>query len=337
MAYYPKYNKRQGKPKAFIGAAVALAPAVIEGVKGISNLVKGSKRAKASKSALEDFDTESLQLRKSKSLQKLVNQPISQEYIEGLEESRASDTASAMSALSRDPRNTLAGVAGLGRQASKERLALLGMQDKAKTSALTALAKEEDKIDKNRAGLAAQELKGIKGEVVAAEKKKMAGIDGIGGALMSGLGTANNLWGNSGNNSSTGSRKYTQEQMDELKRVEDEFTINKDGGKIAEDGGVTPGEFDHDTNPIDLVQDGEKIGEATGGELILPPDDVQAIEEALNSEDKDAAFELMKELVAKYKDNEMSQNEAPQEAQEGGYLGKVKSRMGSLLKSSIKY
>ena len=40
----------------------------------------------------------------------------------------------------------------------------------------------------------------------------------------------------------------------------------------AEQGAkVTPGEFSHDTNPIDIVQEGTKIGEMTGGEYIFNP------------------------------------------------------------------
>lgn len=39
----------------------------------------------------------------------------------------------------------------------------------------------------------------------------------------------------------------------------------KDGGM------VTGGKFDHKTNPIDIVQKGRKIGEMTGGEVILNP------------------------------------------------------------------
>jgi len=42
----------------------------------------------------------------------------------------------------------------------------------------------------------------------------------------------------------------------------------KKGMKIKE----TPGEFSHKTNPIDLVRNGTKIGEATGGELIFNPE-----------------------------------------------------------------
>ena len=40
------------------------------------------------------------------------------------------------------------------------------------------------------------------------------------------------------------------------------------GMKVKE----TPGEFSHKTNPIDLVRNGTKIGEATGGELIFNPE-----------------------------------------------------------------
>ena len=47
------------------------------------------------------------------------------------------------------------------------------------------------------------------------------------------------------------------------------------GGMTGEKGmkvKETPGEFSHRTNPIDLVRNGTKIGEATGGELIFNPE-----------------------------------------------------------------
>ena len=41
---------------------------------------------------------------------------------------------------------------------------------------------------------------------------------------------------------------------------------------IAENGGmITGGKFDHKTNPIDIVKSGRKVGEMTGGEVILNP------------------------------------------------------------------
>ena len=37
-------------------------------------------------------------------------------------------------------------------------------------------------------------------------------------------------------------------------------------------GMITPGAFSHDSNPIDVVKDGVKIAELTGGETVLNPD-----------------------------------------------------------------
>jgi hypothetical protein len=48
--------------------------------------------------------------------------------------------------------------------------------------------------------------------------------------------------------------------------------ILKDRSFYKKDGGmVTGGKFDHKTNPIDIVKKGQKIGEMTGGEVILNP------------------------------------------------------------------
>lgn len=52
---------------------------------------------------------------------------------------------------------------------------------------------------------------------------------------------------------------------------------NKGGSLSGEKGGKTQGKFSHAKNPIDLVQGGEKIGEATGDEIILNPTQAKAI------------------------------------------------------------
>ena len=41
---------------------------------------------------------------------------------------------------------------------------------------------------------------------------------------------------------------------------------------FKEGGMMTPGAFSHESNPIDVVQDGTKIAELTGGEIVLNPD-----------------------------------------------------------------
>ena len=42
--------------------------------------------------------------------------------------------------------------------------------------------------------------------------------------------------------------------------------------ELRQGGMVTGGKFDHKTNPIDIVRQGKKIGEMTGGEVILNPE-----------------------------------------------------------------
>jgi hypothetical protein len=47
---------------------------------------------------------------------------------------------------------------------------------------------------------------------------------------------------------------------------------------LKEQGGMmTSGEFNHSTNKVHLVQDGKKIGEATGQEVILNPEQARKI------------------------------------------------------------
>jgi len=58
----------------------------------------------------------------------------------------------------------------------------------------------------------------------------------------------------------------TPEQYDALMRAKELGLVNFNAG-----GKMTKGSFNHKTNPIDIVQAGKKVGEMTGGEVILNP------------------------------------------------------------------
>ena len=288
------YKKNKNAPKAFVGAATAAL--------GLGKAIYGGIQAGKAKKAEADFDKSRLKDEVSAATIKTADQPINQNLIEQMQGQQAADRASAMGALSKDPRNVLAGVQALESSAAKQRTDLMGMQQTAKTRAMENLAREQNRVKQQDINVAGQELAGIRGEKDAATQNIFGGAEDI----LSGVGAM----------------------------AEDRAKID------AEEGGVTPGEFNHDTNPIDMVQDGEKIGEATGGELILPPDDVEAVRAALSEGDKDAAFKLMEDLVAKYDKNviEAEDEEAPKEEpapmmKHGGYLEKVKARMGAYMKS----
>lgn len=54
-------------------------------------------------------------------------------------------------------------------------------------------------------------------------------------------------------------------QLPMFEQISDKVEFLQDGGMM------TGGKFSHKTNPIDIVQKGKKIGEMTGGEVILNP------------------------------------------------------------------
>ena len=307
-----KYNKKKKTPKAVVGAATAAL--------GLGKSIFGAVQARRARKAERAFDKSRLERGVSSATQKLADQPIDQSYINQLQQQQAADRASAMGALAKDPRNVLAGVQALEGQAAKQRTGLLGMQQQAKTRAMENLAREQQMAETQRLGVAEAELKGIQAEKAAGTQNIFGGIEdiasGIGQMSPSG-GTGGATGGGTGGTPKLDGTLFGSGGYQGLNP--NKYVGMEDGGKIDKDGGVTPGEFDHSTNKIDMVQDGEKIGEATGGELILPPDDVQEIRMALDKGDKESAFELMERLVAKYDSNVIGDDD-DSEAQEGAKM-----------------
>jgi hypothetical protein len=74
-------------------------------------------------------------------------------------------------------------------------------------------------------------------------------------------------------------------------------------GYYKEKGGTiekTPGEFSHKTNPIDVVQDGTKIAEMTGGEYIFNPKQMAAIKKLVSQKDSNKLHSYMKSIIKKF-------------------------------------
>jgi hypothetical protein len=70
----------------------------------------------------------------------------------------------------------------------------------------------------------------------------------------------------------------------------------KEGAKVSK----TPGKFSHESNPIDIVRDGAKVGEMTGGEYILNPKQASDIKSVVASGDKAKLHSYMKSLIKKF-------------------------------------
>lgn len=335
MAYYPKYNKNKKVKKALTGAELAALgikalPFIGQGIKGIFDRKRGKDRERDARSAIDDLKASGrLTYEVPSTFREMVDEPVDQDYIEGLEDARAANFATAMANLSRDPRNALPVAMGMERQAAKDRLDLLDVQQTAKTAALKNLATAEEKAEEKDVALATTEAAGLQKELESAVKQGTQGTEGIMSGVLGGIqtGASEGLFGED---------------------IQEAF-MGKKGAKLeAEEGGTTPDEFSHDTNPIDIVQDGEKIGEMTGQEIIMPPDDRAQIEMLMEKGDGQALMSLLKQLFEKYDSNVISakETEAPMKKEDsmrqeqpmkeeeptmmehgGSYLSKIKNRL----------
>ena len=83
------------------------------------------------------------------------------------------------------------------------------------------------------------------------------------------------------------------ELLDEVEVID-----NKAEGGIQEPVEKTPGEFSHEENPIDIVQEGAKIGEMTGGEYIFNPEQAEEMRE-LSKEGDSELHKFIRNLLSK--------------------------------------
>ena len=106
-----------------------------------------------------------------------------------------------------------------------------------------------------------------------------------------------------------GEKGMKVEKYEKGAKVENEKEYDKDGKDKdmlpAGDNNMTPGEFSHDKNPIDIVQkrpngNDEKIGEMTGGEGIIAPKDMVEIEALLEKRDEKGVFKKMEVLIDRF-------------------------------------
>lgn len=94
-------------------------------------------------------------------------------------------------------------------------------------------------------------------------------------------------------------RDYRRYEREFPNQLVDPFT-NEHGGYIGENGGVTEGEFNHDTNKKAVIDEesGEKEGELTGGEVVFNPEQTDKIEDFIEDRDADGLLQYMSMLFS---------------------------------------
>ena len=78
------------------------------------------------------------------------------------------------------------------------------------------------------------------------------------------------------------------------------YSTSEKGGYIGEKGGVTEGEFDHDTNKKAIIdeENGQKEGELTGGEMVLNPEQTDGITSLVEKGDADGLLMFLRDLLS---------------------------------------
>jgi len=112
--------------------------------------------------------------------------------------------------------------------------------------------------------------------------------------------------------------------------------FGKEGMKVkAGEPELTPGKESHSSNPIDLVQKGTKIGEMTGGEVIMPSKDVKTVKQFIEKGDAKSLMSLMSKLFTKWEKEANEHSDKTLKAKSGAKV--PVSFDGSSKQTKIKY
>ena len=283
----------------------------------IGGLISGIKGAKQSKKDIQKADQERLlQLQKEEELRKnrqqLTMSPEVEKLKEGLggteiqrrEEQTDRAKAAAMAAATRGGTRVDAFAAmGAGdAQASKlaqdqaeaQRRGLeAGMQERGKLRDTQEAREQADYARQAQlADYAREDVMAGQSNLAAYQQQQYSGID-------AGIGTLFGL----GKDGMVSSRKKSLKE-----KIKERMTKGVENKDVMEAGEpeVTPGEFSHEKNPIDLVQKNgengapEKIGEMTGGEAIVPPKNVKQMRKMIKENNGEALVKLMDRLLTKW-------------------------------------
>lgn len=176
-------------------------------------------------------------------------------------------------------RALLGGLGAMTQGAQETQMNIADMQSQRQQQALQALAGAQGQTMQMKEGRYQQEMG-------AAAAARDAGLQNIAGGLGA-IGSAATMGLAAG---------YDNNQSNQLaKNLKRAMSVLEDGGVVK-----TPGQFSHAKNPIDIVKNGAKIGEMTGGEYVFNPSQMSKIKNHVASGDKEALHKYVKGLIKKF-------------------------------------
>jgi hypothetical protein len=195
-------------------------------------------------------------------------------------------------------RALLGGIGAATQQAQRQTQGIADIQQQRQAEALQGLAAAQERtrgLQENRLGMKEarfqNQVQMAQGARDAAVQTIAGGIGNIGSAAIYGFDDAD--FG--GYNNPDPTRQGFSKKARDLRKA-DRLAAMEEGGKVMK----TPGEFSHKTNPIDIMRNGKKIAEATGGEYIFNPKQMSNIKKYVATDDKSKLHNYVKALIKRF-------------------------------------
>ena len=292
-----KPKKSNNKIYAAVGAAVGIglqaAAGIGQTIYGIAANKKANKELERVKAAAPSLDTPSEYF---KAYKESYDQNIMNRQMENVNRALQGGT-SALGAAG--GRALLGGIGNLTEGAAQQQQSMADMQQQRQTAALSQLGGAQEATMGRKEGRYQQELGFAQAAKEAAVQNIAGGISAIGGAGMS-LATMPKPAAGGGAvpvGPPSMARPITPS------KVSLSMPGDKRPGIGAKEGAAikkTPGKFSHKENPINLMKDGAKIGEMTGGEYIFNPTQMSNIKKFTSAGDKEKLHSYVRSLIKKF-------------------------------------
>ena len=272
-----KTNKKE-TPKAFAGLAVAAGlsavPSIIAGYQGYKAQKEAAKEASDLKAMMPSLTTQEDYYNFYQKQAQALNEGKMQNQLD------QAISAGAKTMEGAGTRGVLGGVQGVVGQAAQTKFDLEQQGQDKLLGAYEKMIQAKD-VDRQRLTTLQQ----------TAENQQAAGLQ----TMLSGMQGAADIGASAitsyGASKSTGNG-LSAEQTKALR----DAGLMKEGGSIEK----TPGEFSHAKNPIDIVRDGSKIAEMTGGEYIFNPTQMKDIKGLVSKGSKEELHSYMKTLIKRF-------------------------------------
>lgn len=285
--------KSRKNPKKYAVGGALIGP-IIGTLAGAGQAIYGAVQAKKTKKEIERLQKEAPDLNAPistpseyfKAYKEAYDQDIMNRQMESIKSGLAGTTEALAGA---GGRALLGGIGAATQQAQRQTQGIADIQQQRQAEALQGLAAAQERtrgLQEDRLGMRERRFQG---QMENAQAARDAAIQNIAG----GLSNIASAWSYGSGKKSGGGGGNT---LPETEKFLKNFDTKEKGGKVMK----TPGEFSHKTNPIDIMRNGKKIAEATGGEYIFNPKQMSNIKKYVATDDKSKLHSYVKALIKRF-------------------------------------